>query len=172
MDFVDRMTTTSFLGKEFLTWLWYITEKQEGLVEISDGGGAAEVWLCDSIVLSGASVGAERVTIRTEDPASCVEARMALRQGKKVEKARVRFVRGQREWTVTISGESLALSSVKIPALLTREEDEKLHERLSLLEQVDGMVSSLFMDFLRIRTDEAAWPDELASLKAWIVATT
>lgn len=168
MDLVDRLASTSFLGKEFLTWLWFKSDIQEGLITVGDGGPAAELWYCDSIMISGAGQGAEKVTVRCEDPSLSPEARMALRQGKKVEKARIRIVRGQREWTVSIAGETLALASIKIPALLTREEDDKLRERLDLLDQLDAMVAALFSGFLTLRTDREQWEQERLALRDWI----
>ncbi|MFT5433773.1 MAG: hypothetical protein ACI9OJ_004481 [Myxococcota bacterium] len=168
MDFVDRLSTTSFLGREFLTWLWFKSDSQEGLMDLDDGGPAAEVWLTDRITLSGSGDGAEKVTVKTDDPALNIEARIALRQGKMVEKACIRLVRGQREWTTSVVSETLALSSVKIPALLTREEDEKLTERLSLLDELDSMMIALFQAFLKVRMDAETWAPERDQLQAWI----
>ena len=168
MDLVDRLSTTGFLGKEFLTWLWFRSELHEGLIEIDDGGPAAEIWLTDSLTLSGAGQGAEKVTLRAEDPGVTPEARSALAQGKKVESARLRIVRAQREWTLTLKGETLALSSIKIPAVLTKEEDEKLRERLHLMDQLDTMVATLFTSFLQLRSDSTKWADEEAQLRAWV----
>lgn len=168
MDFVTRLHTTAFLGKEFLTWLWFKTDQQEGLMNIDDGGPAAEVWLTDRLVMSGAGQGADKVAIRAEDPTFSQEARTALRLGKKVEQARLRIVRSQREWTVSIKGEDLSLGAIKIPAVLTREEDEKLRERLSLLDQLDAMVTALFLGFLQLRMDPEKWPHELAQMQHWV----
>jgi hypothetical protein len=168
MDLIDRLNTTSYLGREFLTWLWFMSDLQEGLLTLSEDGPAIELFLTDRIVLSGSGQGAERVAIRTEDPSLSYEARTALRQGKKVEKATLRLVSGQREWTVTIDGESLAVSSVKIPALLTRENDEKFHERLALIDQVDAMILALFERFLAIRTDSSKWPNVALQMRDWV----
>ncbi len=168
MDLVDRLATTAFLGKEFLTWLWFKTDLQEGLITIPDGGPAAEIWFCDRIVLSGAGQGAEKVAVKTEDPSTCPECRSALAQGKKVETARIRIVRAQREWTVTIKGEDLAVGSVKLPAVLTKEEDDKARERFTLLDQLDGMIVALFTEFVNVRCDAEAWKPQLDMMRAWI----
>ena len=168
MDLLNRLNTTEFLGKEFLTWLWYRSDVQEGLLEVGDGGPAVELSLCDRIVLSGAGKGAEKVAIRTEEPSVNPEARVALRQGKKVEQGRIQIVRDQREWTFTIRGETLALGSIKIPAVLTRDEDDRLRERLALLDQLDGMITALFLSFVRLRTRPAEWAEEQKRIEDWI----
>ena len=168
MDLIDRLNSTSYLGREFLTWLWFLSDLQEGLISLGEDRPAIELFLTDRIVLSGSGQSAERVAIRTEDPSLSIEARTALRQGKKVEKATLRIISGQREWTVTIDGESLAVSSVKIPALLTRENDEKFHERLALIDQLDSMLLTLFEKFLSTRTDSSQWPNVATQMKDWV----
>ena len=85
-----------------------------------------------------------------------------------MESARLRIIRAQREWTVTIKGEALTLSSIKIPAVLTKEEDDKLRERLHLMDQLDAMVSTLFTSFLKLRSDPTDWPEEETKMRAWI----
>lgn len=170
MDFVDRLNATAFLGKEFLTWLWYKSDVQEGLMSVSADDLAAEVWMTDRIVVSGAGQGAEKVSVKTDDPSLSFEARTGLAQGKKVEQARVRVVCGQREWTATIKGETLAVSSIKIPALLTKEEDDKLRERFMLLDQLDEMLEYLFKAFATLRWDAEKWETERKEMRAWIAA--
>ncbi len=170
MDFVDRLNATGFLGKEFLTWLWYKSDAQEGLMTVGPEALSAEVWMTDRIVLSGAGQGAERVAVRTEDPTLSLEARTALAQGKKVEQARLRIISGQREWSATIKGETLAVSSIKIPALLTKEEDDKLRERFMLLDQIDEMLEFLFKSFAELRWDTEKWGAEREAMKVWIAA--
>ena len=172
MDLVDRIAATSFIGKEFLTWLWFRSDTDEGLVDIGDGGPAAELWLTDRLVLSGTGQGAEHVAVRTEEPTDSYEARTALRRGKKVEQVTLRLVRGQREWTVTVKGETLAVSSIKIPAVLTKEEDDRQRERLVLLDQLDEMLASLYARFIALRLDAAAWQSECESMVAWVQGET
>ena len=168
MDLVDRLNSTAFLGREFLTWIWFKGELNEGLFSLEDGGGAIELFLTDRLSLADAGQGAEKIAVKSEDPSNTPEANVALRQGKKVDKACLRLVRGQREWVVTLAGDSLAGSGIKIPALLTREADEKLRERLALLDELDAMIVALFKSFLKIRLDAGAWEDERASMQAWI----
>ena len=170
MDLIDRLTATAYLGKEFLTWLWYKSDAGEGLVQLAEGEPSVELWLTDRIVLSGAGQGAEKVSVKTDDPILNHEARTALVQGKKVEQALIRIVSGQREWTASVKGETLAVSSVKIPALLTKAEDDKLRERFMLLDQFEEMLEKLFRTFMSVRANTERWPDEHRALKAWIAA--
>ena len=171
MDLADRLVNTAYLGREFVTWLWFRGDSHQGLIDVGDGQGAAEVWIVDRVTLSGIGQGADRVAVKAEDPGSTAEARMALREGKKVEQATLRIVREQREWVFSIKGDTLALSGIKIPALLTREEDDRQQERMMLIDQLDAMVASLFYAFVAIRSDEAAWAEELTLIRGWVAGT-
>jgi len=168
MDMIERLESTSFLGKEFLTWLWYQSESQSGLIDRGPGQDAVEVWFMDRITLSGAAQSSSRVVVRAEEPGASWEARTALRAGKKVEQACLRIVCNQREWVTTITGERLATSSNKIPAIMTREEDDQLFERFHLLDQLDEMIQSLYLDFLSLRLSSDDWAAEVDNMRAWV----
>lgn len=168
MDMIERLEPTAFLGREFLTWLWFQSDTQSGLVEPADGGSAVEVWFVDRLTLSGGGQGSSRVVVRSEEPGASWEARTALRAGKKVEQACLRIVREQREWGLIITGSTLAVSSVKLPAILTREEDDQTQERFHLLDQIDELVGALFVRFMKLRFDRSNWTAEVEAMRSWV----
>lgn len=49
MDLMQLIESTKFLGEEYLTWLWYRLEKQDGLFDI--GTGKVEVYFEDQLTL-------------------------------------------------------------------------------------------------------------------------
>jgi hypothetical protein len=167
-DLLQRMRTTAHLGRDFLTWLWFKSDTQEGLVKVGENTATAEIWFTDRVVLSTHGDLPERVAINTDDPSGNAEARTALRQGKKVDQARLRIVKDQREWLVTVKSESLALGAIKIPQLLTKEEDDQIRERLVFLDQLDSITVSLFKRFIALRNDNSRWDDTCAAMATWI----
>ena len=167
-DFVQRMRNTAHLGRDFLTWLWFKSDSQDGLVKVGEESATAEIWFTDRIVLSAHGDAPERVAVSTEDPSGNAEARTGLRQGKKVDQARLQIVKGQREWLVSVKGETLALGGIKIPELLTREEDDRIRERLLLLDQLDSVIHSLFQKFMVIRSDDKSWDETSQAMTVWI----
>ncbi len=169
MDLADRLVNTGYLGRELLTWLWFKSDKQQGLIDPGDGQGAIEVSIVDRVTLAGLGQGADRVAVKAEDPGSTAEARMALKEGKKVEQAMLRIVRDQREWRANVKGDTLGLSGIKIPALLTREEDDRAQERLVLIDLLDGLIAGLFSTFMVVRADPELWTAELAAMRAWVL---
>ena len=172
MDLIDKVNQTRFLGKELLTWLWYRSDKQEGLFRIDGVGEPFELWFDDKLVLDVAIDRVKEVnSIRGESPTETAEAKAALSVGKKVADARLRVVKDQREWVVSIKGEELALSGVKVPSLLSREEDEKVLERLELIEELEQVLDSLYATFLRLRMDSVAWREEVTAMRGWVGAS-
>jgi hypothetical protein len=65
----------------------------------------------------------------------------------------------------------LGVSGVKIPAVLSKEDDEKFAERMLMLEQLDAMVKGLLRAFLKLRASEAWNTDELPAIRRWVAGT-
>ena len=94
-------------------------------------------------------------------------ARTALRLGKMANQAKLRIVRASAEWSFVLK-DDLSVAGVKIPAVLGREDDEQLDERVLLLDQLDAMVKGLLGQFLALRTSPEWQSDELPALLAWV----
>jgi len=62
------------------------------------------------------------------------------------------------------------LSGLKIPAVLSRETDEKFYERMSLIEEAERMIRELYRLFLQKRLDSKAWDKELTAIRTWVAA--
>lgn len=167
MDIINRINTTRYLGREFLTWLWYRNEIQEGLFELP-GFEQVEVWFDAKLTLEAQGDIKESNIIKAESPTETEEARTALLNGKLVSDARLRIIAGQKQWVLALKADSLALSSVRIPALLSREEDDQLYERFELIEEIEDIVQALYRYFIEIRMDDEAWGPEVRAIRAWI----
>ena len=165
MDWMEQVSRTAFLGPEFLLWLWWQCEENDGRFETD--GEAVELAFDDLLSLESHLAEAEQSRLKGGAPAYSPEAHKALQMGKHVRSARMRLVRNEREWAFQVNTPTFRLSGIKLPALLTREEDEKFHERMYLIEELESVWHELFKQFLQIRLG-AAWPDTLATLRAWI----
>lgn len=166
MDLLTKITHTQFLGREFLTWLWYRSDRDEGLFQRD--GEQIEVWFDAKLVLEAQGDIKEQNVIKSETPTETEEARVSLQNGKQVKEARLRIISDQKQWTVTVKGDDLGLTGLKLPALLSREDDEQLYERFYLIEEVQDIVEHLFAGFVRLRLDDDAWRAELAPLRDWV----
>lgn len=167
MDLIDRINNTRFLGREFLTWLWFRSDKDDGLIRLGSDD-SVELWFDDKLVLAAADAAREQNTLKGETPTQSPEAKLALRMGKKVVEAKLRVIREQRKWSFGIKADTLALSGVKIPALLSREEDDQQYERFDLVEELNNILLGLYRAFIELRLDKDRWAAELESIRHWI----
>ncbi len=166
MDIINQINATRFLGREFLTWLWYRTTQQDGIFELTEG--PIELWFDAQLTMESGRELKESSVVKAESPTETSEAHAALVTGKQVSLARLRIVSGQKQWTVTVKGDSLALSSMKIPALLSREDDDQLYERFMLIEELEDIVARLFEIFVTLRVEEDAWRKEVHAIRKWV----
>ncbi len=163
----DKIEKTRHFGELFLIWLWYHADIDESMFRLSDGSLLSLVF-DNQMTLEVKLAEAERATLSGGSPAASREAHEALRQGKFVSHAKIRVERDEKEWIFVLNAHSLALSGLKIPALMTKESDEKLFERQYLIEEIDSLIRGLYERFLTIRLDENAWKKESKALSAWI----
>lgn len=187
MDIITAINSTRFLGREFLTWLWYRSSNQDGVFHLTDGptspaapragrpggsaegaGGTIELWFDATLTLEAQGEVKEQNVIKAEHPTETPEAHAAILTGKVVSAARLRVVSGQKQWTFGIKGETLGLSSIKIPALLSREDDDQLYERFMLVEEIEDIVNSLYQQFIELRMDDDGWRPEIQAIRSWV----
>jgi hypothetical protein len=166
MDIINRINATRYLGREFLTWLWYRSATQQGIFELADG--AVEVWFDARLTLESQGDLKEQNVIKAESPTETTEAHAALLTGKLVSEARLRIVSGQKQWSLAMKGDTLGLSGVKIPALLSREDDDQLYERFMLIEEIEDMIGALYRQFMELRLDDSLWRPEIQAIRTWV----
>ena len=166
MDLIDLIESKRFLGNEFLMWLWFRSDCFDGLFESSEG--SFELIFDDALTLEAYLAETERSDFRGGTPAYSAEARTALQQGKRTAKAKLRLVKDVREWVFTLKAAELDLSSIKIPTLLTEEDDEQFYERMFLLEELEDVVDGLYLQFLTLRLSDHWFDEMLPSMKLWI----
>ncbi|MEQ9072493.1 MAG: hypothetical protein RLP09_01485 [Sandaracinaceae bacterium] len=167
MDLVDKIERSRFLGREFLVWLWFESERLEGVLPLPSGE-ACELWLEEQLTLVADMEKAES-KLKAGAPSATPEAKEALRQGKLPTKAKMRISRGPQSWSFLFNADSLAVAGVKIPALITEETDEKFYERMQLVEDLEAMIGGLYERFLEVRTSER-WAQEADAVRAWVEA--
>lgn len=171
MDLIDLIESKRFLGSEFMMWLWFKSECYESLFENRDHG-TLEFWYDDKLTLEAYLAETERNDFKGGAPAHSAEAKTALQHGKRVAKAKLGIIKEGREWTFTLKTDTLDVSGVKLPALLSREEDEQFYERMFLLEELEDIIGSLYKEFLVLRTDMIWAREVLPAMQTWVHAET
>ncbi len=164
---VDETEDHAYLGREFLTWLLWRVDVGEAT--FGDGAKAFTVAFGARARVGGLTGNVTDAVFKGHAPAHGAEARAAIGAGRTVREAELRVTRGEREWRFTLLADSLDLRSVKLPALLTEEEDDRFLERISLLEELDDVVKTAFGEFVRERVRPAWRRSIVPSLKDWLV---
>lgn len=164
---LELMEQGRFLGEEFLLWLWMRSMTQGGTSgEEGDGSG---LFLDDQIQLASERGEVKQISLAKGNPSECREAFEALSRGMRPVKVKIRILSGDLEWVGTLDAGQLRLSTLKMPPSTGKAPQERLHDRIFLLEEGHGHLDRRFKQFLRERVDDEG--EALAqALLAWVRA--
>jgi hypothetical protein len=164
----ELIETKRFLGRELLTWVWFESEVFEQRFSI-EGFGECELFLEKKLDLeSPADSDKETTKLTGVAPSGTPEARESLRRGKLPTRARIVIRREEQEFSFVLDADALALSGVKIPALLKGDGDDPFYERMQLIEELEGAVEALYREFLLLRLART-WEEEVVpSIVEWM----
>ena len=92
-------------------------------------------------------------TLRHGLPTRTEEARTALRQGRRLRRARMIIAEGPRQWSVTIDGATMRLSGAKMPedAEECESDNDRNADRTANWLALHELVHSLYAQFLKAR---------------------
>ena len=159
-----------FLGREFLLWLWWRSEQSFGTMDLPHYG-PVDFWIDDHIQFRTPGDDPQINDIRGGAPATTIEARTALANGKTVESARIGLRIKEREYSFSLRGEGLELTGVKVPADAGDGIDDRLFERMLLIEEVGGILDTMFFVFLESRLGGTWRGDRVPAIRNWIAGT-
>lgn len=167
MSRIERIEKTLFLGREFLLWLWYTSEEKGGVFQLTDSDEEVELFIDDRLLLEPLYGQGNRHLLSGLEPATAPEAALALQTNKLPTEAKIKVIQEARAWSFTLRGDDLLPRSLKIPDVLSAQDDDRLYERLYLLEEIERILAALFALFLDIRLDDS-WPATQDKIKEWI----
>jgi len=172
----------AFLGREFLTWLWYVAETTDARMAVPSRSEDIkelefDLWVDDRLVLESSAAMAHENVMKGGDPSRSTEASAALSVGKTVKEMKIGVnVQGFGEYTAVLHCDDLNPRSLKLPKnedAATKEasqEDLPLLVRLRQAEIFLTVVDGLFAQFLKART-EPSWEERgLKDVRGWIRA--
>ncbi len=169
MSDVPKSDRYAFLGREFLTWLWYAAESGNGMVAI-EADVEVRVDFARRLVLETGGGVREGSTVQADAPSLAEESRTALRTGKKVAAARLVLDIDGRTFEVGLNADTFALSGVKVPSVLADGDGDRIDERLGLLDEVETLLDGLYIRFIRLRVSDQ-WPESRTAIRDWILAS-
>jgi hypothetical protein len=107
MDFVDILKDKAFVGREFLTWLWFRSDTSGGIVQIP-GKRTIELHFLDKMVLDLSGSDSPQTVAITGGQSELREGMAALKEGKKIEEARISIKDAHEDFTVVIKASWLS----------------------------------------------------------------
>ena len=156
-----------FLGNEFLLWLWHEADARTS--HIATEKGEVTIFIDKSLDLDCAYGQTGKDGLRGDGPSRMPEARDGLRTGKLPRKFGLMLDINRQQYTLTLSGESLAVGGAKLPDVEEAESPRVLfEERVALLRDLCGTIDGLFEAFLKIRTT-AGWESHTSTIRRWIM---
>ncbi|MDO5537731.1 MAG: hypothetical protein Q4F72_09415 [Desulfovibrionaceae bacterium] len=170
----DPNTPDNILGQEFLTWLWYRSDTSPDAFA-DESGAPFAVSMEQRMTVEGGD-GDNHETAAVSGACSPLrEARVGLATGKKVTRSLLQLTRDDFTYSVVLRAEDFSLNSLKTPKVEKPGEDDDpdamVLEKIALLETATGMLDSLYLAFLRVRLDDAAWARECAAIGRWAART-
>ncbi len=166
-------TDFSFLGREFLTWLWFKSEERNGNISIP-GTGDIEVFFLRRLVLESGEGDYSETILCKGFRTDLKEGKTALREGKKIKEARIRLSIDSDEWEFTFKADTFLFQSMKLPDAPAYADEEatdregRLLDRISMTERTVETMEKLFSLFLTKRTSPEWKSEEIPRIAKWV----
>ena len=172
MDFLDILREKAFLGREFLTWLWFKSEQTGGRIELS-GQKVIEVIFLDRMTLDLSDAETPQTVALKGEHSELREGLAALKEGKKIEEARISIRSGSDDFTMVAKATWFSFGSFRTPRVLPPEESEEgaegaFLEKVSLIEEGMEALDALFEYFVKLRISDEWELSELPALRHWV----
>lgn len=163
----------TLLGREFLTWLWYKSEVQDGVFKAKDGTSFGLRMEKSVAVRGGEGENAASATV-SGPGGELTEARTGLLTGKTVDKAVLHLSIDSNDWELKLSAQDFGLGGMKTPKVEMEtgdgvDPDALFLEKVYLIEKALELVDQAYAQFLALRLSPQ-WPGEVRGFRAWIKA--
>lgn len=173
LDIATAYNKYTFLGNDFLTWLWYLVETNQDISALIQSKDPVILEIGNSLVLENklGDKSKENITIKG-DQAGLEEGTTALKKGAHVTQMNLLCKINEDEYRFTIKGESFNLTGLKPPKTdLSKNEDEiegLVLEKAFFCFKVYEVIDTLFLNYLEKRTSDEWKSKELQSINNWI----
>ncbi|MFZ5571881.1 MAG: hypothetical protein ACOZF0_15890 [Thermodesulfobacteriota bacterium] len=162
-----------FIGNEFLTWLWFMIDNEPARLFASPDENR-EIRIGNRLVMEkGIENIVEKITIKGDD-AGLEEGILALRKGALVTEMHLQYKENEMTWMFSLKGESLNLSSVKLPETGPMESKEDIEaavlDKIYLYEKATAVVHELFSRFIRLRISPDWQKTTIPAVRKWLAA--
>jgi hypothetical protein len=180
VDYLSRISEAKgFLGREFLTWLWFIAETGDSKVVLKDAQDnedlELDIWVDDRLVLeNSSSTEMQESVMKGGDPSQTDEAAAALRSGKTVKEMRIGVnVTGVGEYSAILNSVDLSPRSLKLPEPdssenITDSDETRTMQRMQFTDTFLTVLDGLFSMYMKDRIDDDWKKKGHSKISSWI----
>lgn len=170
MQLLEKVRETKFLGREFLSWLWFRAETDRGLFDLG-GKGTAELWFDGKITLQSENEMGTETIICAGKTSNMREARFALAEDKEVVQATVKLGIGDNQWSFVLDSTWMNFSTFKSPKVMQdrgEDPDGIFYEKMFLIEEAVSAMDEIYSSFIKLRLSPEWADQERPALVKWI----
>ena len=165
---IEDLLSEAPVGRDFLTWLWFISETGDGVVEVP-GDGSFSFMLQGPLTLLFEGHGAHETVLRKGEPLISAEARTCLLSGKKLKSSKLIIARDEEVWQCTLNADEFIFRGLSLPDSEEAVDPiSRFQDRMLALKTFKKVFFHLYGQFLEKRTDAEAWPDTRRAIHAWV----
>jgi hypothetical protein len=155
---------------DFLTWLLYIEEKENGGELELDNYGVFKIFFqgpASFAIVSDDIAGAGETTVKKKNPLESQEAKAALTMGKRLKKVKMTIYRGEEQWSGTFDADKFTFSSLGLPDGEELEPHARFAERIQSLHIFQEVFTAYFKRFHDVLTADD-WKETEEKIREWI----
>lgn len=173
LDIATAYNKYSFLGNDFLTWLWFLIETEQDVAGIIASEEPVSLAIGNSLVLEN-NIGdksKEKITIKG-DQAGLEEGTTALKKGAFVTQINLLCKLGEEDYKFTLKGESFNITGLKTPSTSSSKNEAEIEgtilEKVYLLQKVTKVIDTLFLKYIEQRITDDWKTKGLQAINTWI----
>ncbi len=169
INFSDSENQESEVGFDFLTWLWYSSEKKTADISL-DNFGKFHIFIEAPLTLTFSSddvKGAGETTVKKGgNPSESAEVKAALKVGKKLKKAKLWLCRDEDMWKCTFDAEKFNFSGLQLPEGEQMDSADRFAERITNLHIFQLAIKEYFILFVKSLKSEE-WNKTELDIRTW-----
>lgn len=165
-------TESSYLGREFLTWLVFHAATAEGKFQTEDASEFTIGFGEKCLLASVAREDIHEVVAKGGAPTDSTDVLFAISNGMSVREAELVIRIGERTHAATVEFQSFSIKKSKLKGLLSAKMDESrdvIAERLMLLDELEDCLRQAFEHFLPLRFSAAWSATVIPAMRAWLI---
>lgn len=157
----------AFLGREFLTWIWFKSESQDHKVHVKNFG-PFQILIDSKMTLSSTSGSVRENSLKGNAPSYAREAGAALAAGKMLSEAKFILQNQDLHWSFVLSADDFSLRSVQLPGIVQDSSKSHFSQRIRYSQMLNEILDSLYDEYISIRIAADRFAEECAEMQRWL----